>query len=207
MSCSPHYLFSIDGHNLTIIEADGENTVPITVSAIDVYAGQRYSAILHANQPVNNYWVRAQPELLQYTGFENGTNSAILRYEGAKEVEPKTKSPSGLKPVQEKDLHALDSPAAPGLPYPGGADKVLNLTIGFSDETQLFNISGVTFHSPTVPVLLQILSGAQLAQDLLPAGSVYGLPLNSVIEINLLGLAPQGNPVSSCLVARERTTA
>jgi iron transport multicopper oxidase len=36
---------------------------------------------------------------------------------------------------------------------------------------------------PTVPVLLQILSGAQTAQSLVPAGSVYTLPSNTVCDL------------------------
>lgn len=170
--------------------------MPITVTAIDVYAGQRYSAVLHANQPVENYWVRAKPDNSQYNGFENGINSAILRYEGAEVAEPITKRQRGLTPVKDTRLHPLDSPAAPGEPWPGGADVVLNMTVGYNTDTRLFNISGVPFIPPTVPVLLQILSGAKRAQDLLPRGSVFGLPLNKVIEINFLGIASQGSPVS-----------
>ncbi|KAG7443319.1 uncharacterized protein BT62DRAFT_903882, partial [Guyanagaster necrorhizus] len=50
-----------------------------------------------------------------------------------------------------------------------------------------FSINNVPFRPPTVPVLLQILSGVQKAQDLLPQGSVYGVPLNRTMEINLMG--------------------
>ncbi len=39
------------------------------------------------------------------------------------------------------------------------------------------------------------MSGAQKAQDLLPQGSVYGLPLNKTIEINLIGGIALGDPV------------
>lgn len=46
-------------------------------------------------------------------------------------------------------------------------------------------INGKSWVSPTVPVLLQILSGASTAQDLLPAGSVYPLPANKVIQLSL----------------------
>ena len=55
-----------------------------------------------------------------------------------------------------------------------------------------FNINGVPFQSPSVPVLLQILSGAKKAQDLLPAGSVYGLPRNSSIELSIQPLSIGG---------------
>lgn len=44
---------------IAIIEADGELTQPLPVQKIDMFAGQRYSVILHANQPVGNYWFNA----------------------------------------------------------------------------------------------------------------------------------------------------
>jgi hypothetical protein len=46
------------------------------------------------------------------------------------------------------------------------------------------------FIPPTAPVLLQILSGAHTAADLLPPGSIYTLPPNSVIEISVPGGTP-----------------
>jgi len=41
---------------------------------------------------------------------------------------------------------------------------------------------------PTVPILLQILSGTTSAIDLLPSGSIYALPLNSVIQLSIPGI-------------------
>ena len=46
ISCDPNYTFSIDGHNMTVIEADGVNHEPVTVDSITIYAGQRYSFIV-----------------------------------------------------------------------------------------------------------------------------------------------------------------
>ncbi|TFK49625.1 hypothetical protein OE88DRAFT_1736628 [Heliocybe sulcata] len=42
MSCDPNFTFSIDGHNMTIIEVDGVNHQPLTVDSIQILAGQRY---------------------------------------------------------------------------------------------------------------------------------------------------------------------
>jgi iron transport multicopper oxidase len=39
MSCDPNYRFSIDGHNMTIIETDGQPTEPHTVQEITIFAG------------------------------------------------------------------------------------------------------------------------------------------------------------------------
>jgi iron transport multicopper oxidase len=55
MACDPNYMFSIDGHNLTVIEADGVLHKKLTVDSLQIFAGQRYSVILKAKQPVGNY--------------------------------------------------------------------------------------------------------------------------------------------------------
>ncbi|KAK0440796.1 laccase 1 [Armillaria borealis] len=185
-SCNAGLKFSIDGHNFTIIETDGINIQPITVNSLSILASQRFSVILETNQPVDNYWIRSEPSVGN-RGFKNGINSAVLRYEGADDSEPMTSMQSDIVSIREVDLHPLESPGAPGEPVPGGADLVLNITLGFDANTSIFLMNGVQFVPPTVPVLLQILSGAQRAQDLLPKGSVYGLPLNKTIEINLFG--------------------
>ncbi|KAF9269713.1 laccase [Marasmius fiardii PR-910] len=194
LSCDPSYTFSIDGHNMTIIEADGPPTDPVTVNSLQIYAAQRYSFVLDANQPVGNYWIRAQPSsaVPGAIGFEGGINSAILRYKGAPDADPTTKSPSSAVVLRDSDLH-FPTQSVPGKPWPGGADVVLNMTIGFIPPGT-FSINDVPFHSPTTPVLLQILSGKQAAQDLLPNGSVYTLPRNKVIEINFSSSAVQGTP-------------
>jgi iron transport multicopper oxidase len=78
MSCDPNFVFSIDSHNLTVIEADGELTQPLLVDSLQILAGQRYSVVLVANQPVDNYWIRAVPNIPGLNS-NNGQNSAILR--------------------------------------------------------------------------------------------------------------------------------
>jgi hypothetical protein len=65
-----------------------------------------------------------------------------------------------------------------------------------NDARTAFLINGVTFDPPTVPVLLQILSGTKSASDLLPAGSVYPLAPNQSVELTIPGGAI-GGPVSS----------
>uniref|UniRef100_A0A8H7XPB5 laccase n=1 Tax=Psilocybe cubensis TaxID=181762 RepID=A0A8H7XPB5_PSICU len=101
-------------------------------------------------------------------------------------TDPVTTSNATL-PLVETNLHPLSNPAAPGVPIPGAADVNINLNILFNISTLKFTVNGATFIPPTVPVLLQILSGAQTAQDLMPAGSIYGLPPNKVIEISMPG--------------------
>ncbi|KAJ6467735.1 laccase [Mycena sanguinolenta] len=192
ISCAPHFVFSIDGHNFTVIEVDGVNHEPYTVDSIELFTGQRYSVVLHATQPVNNYWVRANPDVNNSInqGFDGGINSAILRYHGAPDVEPTTTNTTSIEPLVETALRPLIPQPAPGGHYPGGADVNLNLNITFNNTTFEYEINGASFNPPSVPVLLQILSGAQAAQDLFPPGSVYTLPPNKVIEISIPGGSP-----------------
>ena len=200
MSCEPNFAFSIDGHTFTIIEADGQNTVPLLVDSVQIFAGQRYSIVFVANQPVGNYWIRANNDARGIPGFDGGRNSAILRYAGAPTVDPTTSQIPNVNPMIETNLHALTNPAAAGIPIVGQADVTLSMNLDFNFTALRFFINNSTFFPPTVPVLLQILSGAKSAQDLLPTGSFYPLPPNKVIEINIPGVPfSLGGPVS-CFV-------
>ncbi|KAJ3482311.1 hypothetical protein NLI96_g7062 [Meripilus lineatus] len=179
LSCEPTYQFSIDGHTLTVIEAEGTNTQPVQASTIPIFASQRYSFVLEANQPVGNYWIRALPNFGN-TSFAGGINSAILRYVGAPDEEPTKQLNSSAKPLVETDLHPL-------VPTPPPPHADLPLEFAFSFNNGRFYVNNVSFSSPSVPELLQILSGSQRPQDLLPQGSVYLLPKDSTIEIKMPG--------------------
>ncbi|KAG1747743.1 laccase [Suillus paluster] len=182
LSCDPSFNFTIDGHTMTIIEADGVETV---------LAGQRYSVVVHANQPVDNYWVRALSNLPNQT-FAGGLNQAIFRYNGAPYEDP-TSSPGPVTMLfDEAKLASLNSIPVPGVPEIGKADVSINLVAG--SVNGLFTMNNVSYHNPPTPILLQMLSGAQHPSDLLPKGSVYELPPNKVIEITIpeTGAAPGG---------------
>lgn len=186
-------LVIVNSFSQTIIEVDGINVQPLTVDSIQIFAGQRYSFVLNANQPIGNYWIRAQPNI-GTGGFEGGINSAILRYVFAPNKDPTTTQTTPTNPLHETNLVPLENPGAPGGSAP--ADVPINLAIAFDFSTFRFTINGATFTPPnSLPVLLQILSKTVPPQDLLPKGSVYVLPRNKVIELSLPGGAP-GSPVS-----------
>ncbi|KAG1899774.1 laccase [Suillus fuscotomentosus] len=173
MACKPNYIFSIDSHNLTIIEVDGQYVEPLVVDSIQIYAAQRYSFILETNQPVDNYWVHADPDA--------GTNAtAIFRYAGAPDADPQNMTNSDWDTLNETSLHPLTPPSPRLLQEP---DVKLDLVLGKNLSNFNFLINNIQYTSPSVPVLLQLLSGAMTAADLAPNGSVYTLPRNKVIEL------------------------
>jgi len=198
LSCHSNFNFSIDYHNLTVIEADGEETVPLLVDSLQVLPGQRYSVVLEANQPVDNYWLRALSDLANAT-YAGGQNLAIVRYKGAPVGDPtRNETRNFTMPLEETNLHALISPGVPGIPGYGNADINVHMVMNLS-HNGIYTINNVTYLPPTVPVLLQILSGAQDASDLLPNGSIYVLEPNKVVELTMF-IAYAGGPVSSTTI-------
>jgi FtsP/CotA-like multicopper oxidase with cupredoxin domain len=74
----------LDGHRMTVIAVDGIPTMPSTVDSVTLDVGERCDVIVEMNQPVGNYWLRANT--LDPRGLDGVR--AILRYAGAPEVEP-----------------------------------------------------------------------------------------------------------------------
>ncbi|KAF9441138.1 multicopper oxidase [Macrolepiota fuliginosa MF-IS2] len=190
ISCDPDFMFSIDNHELTVIEVEGTPVEQYTINTIHIFAGQRYSVVLNANQTVGNYWIRALPNTgnrnLSST-FAGGVNSAILRYKGAPIADPTSSKQTTKIPLVEAELRPNPAIKAPGGSQPGSADVIFNLDLEFDEAAFLFSINGTTFKPPLVPVLLQILSGARTAQELIPAGSIYTVERNQTVQINFPG--------------------
>ena len=78
---------------------------------------------------MDNYWIRANPSFTNAggQGFAGAINSAILRYVGAPESDPTTSQTPSVIPLNESDLHPLDTPAAVRDPFPAN----LGLSYGY----------------------------------------------------------------------------
>ncbi|KAJ7584002.1 laccase 6 [Mycena floridula] len=187
ISCRPFMTFSIDSHSLLAMELDGVEHDPVAVENVDIYAAQRVSVIVNANQTIDNYWIRAP-----LTGGNPAANPnlnvslirAILRYQGAPEVEPVTQRIAGVK-LDDTLMHPIAS-EGPGKLGSGPPDVAYNLVIS-QPNAPFFDINNISYVSPSVPVLLQILSGASQPQDFLPSDQIFLLPPNKLIEISIPG--------------------
>ncbi|KAJ6540866.1 Cu-oxidase-domain-containing protein [Mycena vulgaris] len=173
--------FNVEGHTLDIIEADGEALVPHTVNALDMLAGQRYSVVLTANQPVANYWINAP-----YVGGsparnlnQNATLSrAILRYDGAPLADPTTPMDIGPFPgaLVEADLRPLVPEAVPD------ADISMILDLEVIAGKAIWNVNNVSYLHPEVPTLNKILAGASTEADFNVTENTFIFPANKTIE-------------------------
>ncbi|KAM3962212.1 uncharacterized protein ACR2FA_003712 [Aphomia sociella] len=79
---------SVDGHNITVIASDGYDLEPIIATSLVTYAGERYDFVIEANNEIDNYWIRFRGLMDCDEIFTKAKQVAVLRYEGAMEVEP-----------------------------------------------------------------------------------------------------------------------
>ncbi|KAF7360966.1 Laccase 3 [Mycena sanguinolenta] len=188
ISCRPYMTLSFDNHTFDVIELDGVEHDPVAFQNADVYAAQRLSIVLNANQSIDNYWIRAPPvggNPSNNPNFNPNLTLAILRYEGAPDVEPTTVDVPGLK-MDDSLMHPIAS-QGPGNLGSGPADFSMVLNIA-QPNAPFFDINGISYLSPSLPVLLQLLSGAAKPSDFLPSEQIIILPSNSIIDITIPGM-------------------
>ncbi|KAF8523282.1 laccase [Hysterangium stoloniferum] len=191
ISAFAQFRFSIEGHRMTIIEADGIPHEPLTVDSFDIYVAQRYSVVITANQPVANYWIRSP---MTVSGESDNPNLdaedifAVLHYAGAPNGDPTTQADSGGGGVllSENNLHAI------GLPVPGGsgpADRTIDLDFTKStDSNGAWTINGIQYLPPDLPTLLNIIANNfTFESNFTRPEHTFVLNRNNVIDVTIHG--------------------
>ncbi|KAF7346890.1 Laccase 8 [Mycena venus] len=191
ISARSDFVVSIDNHTMTVIEADGVEVHPHTVNVLDIFAGQRYSFIVHANQPVANYWINAQI---------NGGNPAhnlnlnvrprINRAPRAEPTTPMTEGPTGADalPLNEWEL-------VPIVPMPA-PEPDFNLTfntfmpVGITE----WEINNISYISPSVPTLVRVLNGEIQPDDFNVTENTFLFPANKTVQVTIIDAANEGHP-------------
>ncbi|KAM0715961.1 hypothetical protein Q7P37_008475 [Cladosporium fusiforme] len=87
-----NFHISIDGHNFTVITSDFVPIKPYVTNSVSINIGQRYDIIIHANQAVGNYWLRADVASECAPNQNPNKIKSIVRYEGAPIEEPTTQN-------------------------------------------------------------------------------------------------------------------
>ncbi len=141
--------FSIDGHNMTVIEADGSYLMPVTTHSLLIDGGQRYSVLVQALPDASrSYFLRAQRQSVH---APHPMSFAVLSY-GNSSVLPSVPPPSDwgvfLRPEQ---LQMFDGSQPP--PFSG---KLIQLNLfDTQPSTQFWNwtINGALYSDPAVPFI------------------------------------------------------
>lgn len=112
-SLDNHFKVHLDGHNLTIIQADFVPINPFPKDWLFIAIGERYDVIITANQNVDNYWFRAEVQTGCGANANTGNINAIFSYAGAPNALPTTTATAytpgcadetGLVPYVVKDV-------------------------------------------------------------------------------------------------------
>jgi len=187
------FKFSIDGHRLTIIEADMTPIEPITVDRLNINVAQRYSVIVTADQRPGNYWMRAKMSTACFPTQSASLDPnvlAIVNYANVPLADPTTTAmDANATPSANMDCVDLD----PRLLRPLVAEPVLTPTVllqmevSFAADAQGINrgyINNVTYTPNLAASEVQALSTGQ-TQAFATTSNVYQVPLNSVVRIIL----------------------
>ena len=141
-----HYAFkfSIEGHKLKVIAADGYLVEPLEVDYIALHSGERYDFLLEANHEGSDYWMKAETFEVDFDAsttppynFLNHSAEAILHYSGGEKPRPSRYSSI---PRYPKDCTG-DAPC-----------KMLNCPLGnfhFSYNIQCISVDDLKLFSPT----------------------------------------------------------
>ena len=85
-------IVSVEKHKLIAIASDGAPFKPVLVDGVTVAGGERYDFILHADQAIDNYWIRFEGAV--GSECEGLKEKAIIRYKGAPIANPINKPES-----------------------------------------------------------------------------------------------------------------
>ncbi|KAJ7562285.1 hypothetical protein O6H91_03G062500 [Diphasiastrum complanatum] len=183
--------FILEGHNMTIVEADGYYVDPVIVQNLDLYSGETYSVLFTANQnPSRNYWaainVRGRKPVTP-------TGLAILNYNS----NPSSLLPSTASPVspawndfdyslsQSKLILARKGYEVPPPPRPD-RQLILLTTQNNIDGRTKWAINNISYVPTSTPVLAALKYGWKNAYDPIPPPDYPALPMNII--------APPANP-------------
>ncbi|KAJ7251872.1 Cu-oxidase-domain-containing protein [Mycena rebaudengoi] len=195
MSARSKFLFSIDNHTMTVIEADGVATEPHEVNILLIYASQRYSIVVAANQAVGNYWINAaiNNESPTHNLNLNSTLSrGILRYEGALDEEPQTPLTEGPTGTDAVMLHEWEIVPLDPIPAPE-PDFNLTFTTSLLANITAWQINNISYIPPSVPTLVRVLQGETQQMDFNKTENTFLFPTNKTIQVKIIDARNEGH--------------
>ncbi|KAF7728186.1 hypothetical protein EC973_006580 [Apophysomyces ossiformis] len=163
--------FSIENHNMTIIEIDGELIQPYHTSILEVTTGQRFSVLIHGDQPSGSEHVVGTSRRWAegVSPFSNG--KALLRYNKKGMAAPThvlgnltfPKEETGWIWNQLEPVYGVDPVAR----RPASRTIILRTTDKkLEDGSSRWYINGISYEDSKVPILNQILRNERKAPSL-----------------------------------------
>jgi FtsP/CotA-like multicopper oxidase with cupredoxin domain len=175
MGTLTEFMFSVDSHLLSVVEADGTSLEPVSVHRVPIHVAQRYSVILATNQTAGSYNVRAEMQSTCYKLDNANLNTMVLSTMtyGASPSTPNSQDWSDAFPALCLDLNS--TMVVPQIVMnPPNSTQTVQVSMSFQQTTQSGGTQTLAFMNNTSweadstnPTLLQMSkAGIQTAFDL-----------------------------------------
>ncbi|XP_073007410.1 L-ascorbate oxidase [Typha latifolia] len=170
--------FEIEGHELTVVEADGHYVDPFVVKNIYIYSGETYSVLLTANQdPSRNYWAA-----VNVVAREPGTPTAtavLNYYPNHPRKLPTTLPPAGpmwndTMDRFQQSIATRSHPKYIEIPPPTSDRSIILLnTQNKVDGRTRWSVNNVSFDLPQTPYLVALKQRLRNVFDQMPPPDTY----------------------------------
>lgn len=183
------FIFSIDNHNFTVVEADFVPVEPFNATSILIAIGQRYHIIVEAKPVVNssnpdanplpedgNFWIRTHVPLDGNQTSEGGTTvdvnnymkTGILRYDSSSTADPTTTGWNISLVVSDTEFNDKLVPTVPWTVGPPSNGKI-------GEEFNIADLSNAA--NPNGPYATAFFSFERPdSKDVRPFQTTYGNP-------------------------------
>lgn len=164
MGTLTEFMFSVDSHVLSVVEADGISIEPVNVHRVPIHVAQRYSVILTTNQTAGSYNVRGEMQSSCYKLSNPNLNTMVLATMtyGASPTTPNTQDWSDAIPALCLDLNSTMIVPQIAMDPPNSTD-VVQIFMSFQQTTQSGGTQTLAFMNSTSwladttnPTLLQM---------------------------------------------------
>ncbi|KGN48772.1 L-ascorbate oxidase [Cucumis sativus] len=153
--------FQIEGHTMTVVEADGHYVEPFQVNNLFIYSGETYSVLIKADQdPSRNYWITTNVVSRSRT---TPPGLAIFNYypNHQSRLPPTTPpAPPAWNDVTPRLAQSQAIKARQGFIHtpPKAADKVIVLlnTQNTVNGRRRWSLNNVSFNMPHTPYLIAL---------------------------------------------------
>ncbi|KAJ1947605.1 ferroxidase fet3, partial [Linderina pennispora] len=177
MGTTESFMFSIPGHTLEVIEADGYYSLPYPVDVLNMGPGQRYSALVKAHDS-NRFNYRYNATL--YAAFlpnVNGRNpqvyTGLVEYKKRASVK-KVPFPGDYRVV--KDIELVSKDREPILRVSRSIDLHIADQLYTNGQSHT-SFNNITYIEPRTPSLFSMASMGRLAMD----PEVYGPQTHAIV--------------------------
>lgn len=152
---------TLQGHNMTVVEADGHYVEPFEVKNLFIYSGETYSVLIKADQdPTRNYWI--QTDVVSRKPNTTSGSAIFNYYPNHPRRPPPTPTPTGPQwdDVDPRLSQSLSIKARRGLGRspPATSDRVIVMlnTQNEADGYRRWSVNNVSFNHPHTPYLIAL---------------------------------------------------